>query len=231
MVKVLYRLLLCLTFAACGAQSQDALFQMKRNDMISDQIARRGVKDPAVLEAMRRVERHRFVPEDLRAAAYEDHPLPIGSGQTISQPYIVAYMTELLALKTGDRVLEIGTGSGYQAAVLAEIASEVYSVEILPELATSAAQRLGSLGYNNVCVRQGDGYRGWPEHAPYDAIMVTAAPPEVPPDLLGQLKTGGRLVVPVGAESQHVLLITRTAEGVESKTLIPVRFVPMVPAK
>lgn len=231
MVKVLCRLSLCFTLAACGAQTQDAVFQMKRDDMINDQIIRRGVKDAAVLDAMRVVERHRFVAEDQQELAYEDHPLPIGMGQTISQPYIVAYMTELLALKPGDRVLEIGTGCGYQAAVLAEIAGQVYSVEIVPDLAASAARRLKRLGYDNVIVRQGDGYLGWPEHAPYDAIVVTAAPPEVPQALVEQLKTGGRLVVPVGTDSQHILLITRTPGGVDTKTLIPVRFVPMVPGE
>jgi len=176
---------------------------------------------------MRKVPRHELVPRNVRAQAHADRPLPIGEGQTISQPYIVAYMTEQLGLKGGERVLEVGTGSGYQAAVLAELAAEVYSIEIVPALARRAAADLARLGYRNVTVREGDGYRGWPEKAPFDAIMVTAAPPEVPAPLIDQLKAGGRLVLPVGESYQELLLITKDERGVKRQRLIPVRFVPM----
>jgi protein-L-isoaspartate(D-aspartate) O-methyltransferase len=167
--------------------------------MVRDTIAARGIQDEAVLRAMRTVPRHQFVPSDLLHMAYEDHPLPIGYGQTISQPYIVAWMTELLDLKEGDRVLEIGTGSGYQAAVLAELGFvEVYSIEIVPELAERATHTLIDVGYDQVHVRQGDGYYGWPETAPFDAIIVTAAPDHLPAPLVGQLDAGGRIVIPIG---------------------------------
>jgi protein-L-isoaspartate(D-aspartate) O-methyltransferase len=195
--------------------------------MVRDQIERRGVRDPVVLDAMMRVPRHLFVPEELRGRAYEDAPLPIGQGQTISQPYIVAFMTEAIRPQPTDRVLEIGTGSGYQAAVLALVAREVISIEILPKLGESARARLRELGYGNVTVRIGDGYAGCPEEAPFDAIIVTAAPKEMPELLLEQLKVGGRLVIPVGAEEQHLLRLTRTDEGFEREDLLPVRFVPM----
>jgi protein-L-isoaspartate(D-aspartate) O-methyltransferase len=195
--------------------------------MVRDQIERRGVRDPGVLDAMTRVPRHLFVPEALRGRAYEDGPLPIGHGQTISQPYIVAFMTEAIRPQPTDRVLEIGTGSGYQAAVLALVAREVISIEILPELGESARSRLRELGYDNVTVRIGDGYAGHPDEAPFDAILVTAAPVEVPPVLLEQLKVGGRMVIPVGDKEQHLLRLTRTREGFERENLLPVRFVPM----
>lgn len=187
-----------------------------------------------VRAALGKVERHRFVPPALQAQAYGNHPLPIGGGQTISQPYIVALSTELIAPHAGQRVLEIGTGSGYQAAVLAEIVAQVYSVELLPALGREAAQRLKSLGYANVEVRIGDGYAGWPEQAPFDAIVVTAAAPQVPPALLEQLKPGGRMVIPVGASqaAQELLLLTKRADGsVERRSVLPVRFVPLVPGK
>ncbi len=206
-------------------------FLRERQAMIEDQIKVRGVKDPQVLKAMLEVERHLFVPEKLKDSAYEDCPLPIGRGQTISQPYIVAYMTEALQLKKEDRVLEIGTGSGYQAAVLAEIVSDVYSIEIVEELAKTAQKRLKTLGYRNITVTHGDGYKGWPEHAPYDAIIVTAAPPEIPQELVKQLKIGGRMIVPTGSFSQKLQLITKTETGVKIKNLLPVRFVPMVHPK
>jgi len=199
----------------------------ERAAMVADQIEARGVRDPLVLAAMRRVPRHRLVPEDVRPLAYADHPLPIGSGQTISQPYVVALMTEALGLAGGERVLEVGTGSGYQAAVLAEIAGEVRTVEIVPELAQRAARDLAALGYRNVHVREGDGYRGWPERAPFDAIVVTAAPDHVPQPLVDQLAVGGRLVIPVGDRDQELLVLERTPDGVERRTLTPVRFVPM----
>ena len=194
---------------------------------MAEQIAARGVSDPRVLAAMRRVPRHEFVPAELRAHAYEDHPLPIGEGQTISQPYIVALMTELASVRSGSRVLEVGTGSGYQAAVLAEAGAEVWSIEIVESLARSAAERLKRLGYKSVHVRQGDGYRGWPEQAPFDAIVVTAAPPEIPLALKQQLAQGGRLVIPVGDSFQDLLVVTRTADGFATRSVAPVRFVPM----
>lgn len=184
---------------------------------------------PEVHAAMGKVPRHEFVPESLQRLAYRDRPLPIGGGQTISQPYIVAVMTELLELPDGARVLEIGTGSGYQAAVLAELADEVYSIEILPELAAGAAAVLARLGYANVDVRSGDGYAGWPEHAPFDGIIVTAAAPEVPPPLLDQLRPGGRMVIPVegGFGAQDLLVIEKTTDGQTLKeSVLPVRFVP-----
>ena len=201
-----------------------------REAMVEEQIAQRGVTDPAVLDVMRRVPRHRFVPPQYLDAAYGDHPLPIGLGQTISQPYIVALMTEALRVGPGARVLEIGTGSGYQAAVLAELGVEVYTVEIIGELADRAAARLAELGYGQVKVLTADGYFGWPEHAPYDAIIVTAAPPRVPPALIRQLAEGGRLVIPVGPElaEQALLLIERRGGRVYSRTIAPVRFVPLL---
>jgi protein-L-isoaspartate(D-aspartate) O-methyltransferase len=195
--------------------------------MVAAQIEARGVGDPRVLDAMRRVERHRFVPESQRPFAYQDRPLPIGHGQTISQPYIVAVMTEAARVQPGARVLEIGTGSGYQAAVLSLLAGQVLSIEVVEPLAEAAAARLESLGYRNVTVRAGDGYRGWPERAPFDAILVTAAPPEIPPPLLDQLAIGGRLVAPVGEGSQELVVVTRTAAGLTRRHLLPVRFVPM----
>jgi protein-L-isoaspartate(D-aspartate) O-methyltransferase len=200
-----------------------------RRRMVREQIEARGVREVRVLDAMERVPRHLFVPEALRARAYEDGPLPIGGGQTISQPYIVAFMSEALRTRPQDRVLEIGTGSGYQAAVLATLVAEVFSIEIRPELARQAADRLRELGYHNVSVRAGDGHLGWPEQAPFDAIIVTAAPNEVPQRLVEQLRPGGRMVIPIGLEEgeQHLLRITRTQEGVERETLLPVRFVPM----
>ncbi|MDI6792851.1 MAG: protein-L-isoaspartate(D-aspartate) O-methyltransferase [bacterium] len=198
-----------------------------REDMVRDQIEARGVSSPAVLAAMQNVPRHEFVPEDLKRLAYRDSPLPIGEGQTISQPYIVALMTELLELKKGEKVLEIGTGSGYQAAVLAEITDQVYTIEILEPLATSAEKCLGGLGYKNIAVQCGDGYQGWPEAAPFDAVIVTAAPDHIPQPLIDQLKIGGRMVIPVGDLLQELILIRKTEEGVTKKNVIPVRFVPM----
>jgi protein-L-isoaspartate(D-aspartate) O-methyltransferase len=195
--------------------------------MVAAQIEARGVRDGRVLQAMRRVERHRFVPPEQAGSAYQDRPLPIGHGQTISQPYIVALMTAEARIGPGARVLEIGTGSGYQAAVLSVLAREVYSIEIVEPLAHEAAARLAALGYRNVTVRAGDGYQGWPEKAPFDAILVTAAPPEIPQPLLDQLAVGGRLVAPVGEAQQELVVVERTAAGLRRHALLPVRFVPM----
>jgi protein-L-isoaspartate(D-aspartate) O-methyltransferase len=204
---------------------------LKRQQMVDEQIVVRGVIDPRVLAAMLKVERDLFIPTALGKAAYADEPLPIGYGQTISQPYIVAYMTEALDLGPNDRILEIGTGSGYQAAILAELAKEVYTIELVEPLAEAARERLASLGYGNVEVTCGDGYEGLPEKAPFDAIMVTAAPPEIPEGLIAQLKTLGRMIVPVGSFFQELYLITKKATGLDTKPLLPVRFVPMVHAQ
>ena len=204
-----------------------------RTRMVQEQIAARDIRDSRVLQAMTRVPRERFVPVLYRSSAYEDRPLSIGYGQTISQPYIVAWMTEALRVTTKSRILEIGTGSGYQAAVLAELAETVYTIEIVGELAERAKQTLGELGYRNVQVRHGDGYRGWPEAAPFDGIIVTAAPDHVPQPLLDQLKVGGRMVIPVGGqdELQQMTVITKTTSGILSRETIPVRFVPLVREK
>jgi len=199
-----------------------------RNRMVEEQIEARGVRDPRVLDAMRHVPRHELVPASQRALAYEDRPLPIGHGQTISQPYVVAAMTDALRLTGSERVLEIGTGSGYQAAILSKLAKEVFTIEIVPELAQRARADLARLGFANVEVRQGDGWRGWPEKAPFDAIVVTAAPEEVPPDLIAQLAVGGRLVIPVGGgREQQLMVVRKTPEGVTREVLFGVRFVPM----
>jgi protein-L-isoaspartate(D-aspartate) O-methyltransferase len=198
-----------------------------REEMVRAQIAGRGVADSVVLDAMRAVPRHRFVPSEYLMDAYDDRPLPIGHGQTISQPYVVAAMTEALRLAPRDRVLEIGTGSGYQAAVLAEIAAEVYTIEIVEPLGRRAESTLAMLGYRNVQVRIGDGYRGWPEKAPFDAIIVTAAPDHVPQPLIDQLTMGGRLVLPVGREDQTLVVLTKTPEGIRREEVFGVRFVPM----
>jgi len=199
----------------------------RREVMVELQIRARGVTDEAVLAAMGKVPRHLFVPRDLIDIAYTDGPLPIGHEQTISQPYIVALMTELLKIDAGSRVLEIGTGSGYQAAVLAELADSVFTIEIVEPLARTSKERLARLGYANVVVRQGDGYRGWPERAPFDAVVVTAAPDHVPQPLIDQLAVGGRLVIPVGTAYQELLEILKTGDGVVEREVIPVRFVPM----
>jgi len=213
-----------------NGEAEPCPFAAQREQMVKEQILQRGIGDPRVLEAMRKVPRHLFVPPGLRDRAYRDCPLPIGYGQTISQPYIVAFMTEAARLTPQSVVLEIGTGSGYQTAILAELARQVYSLERLAPLAARAQQTLTALGYRNVEVRQGDGYQGWPEHAPYDAIVVTAAPPTVPTALLEQLAVGGTLVVPVGESqgSQSLLILYKTPEGVVQKEAFPVQFVPMV---
>lgn len=199
----------------------------EREQMIETQIAARGVNDVRVLRALRDVPRHEFVPEEHREHAYQDWPLPIGFRQTISQPYIVALMSQVLELRGDETVLEIGTGSGYQSAVLARLAKQVYTIEIVPELGERAKRDLARLGFGSVHVRVGDGYQGWPEHAPFDAIIVTAAPGHVPQPLIDQLAVGGRMVLPVGGSSQELLLIRRTPQGIEREKLIDVRFVPM----
>jgi protein-L-isoaspartate(D-aspartate) O-methyltransferase len=202
-----------------------------RSHMVNDQIRARGIRDSRVLKALATVPRHAFVLPDWVEMAYCDRPLPIGYGQTISQPYIVAYMTELAQISQDAVVLEIGTGSGYQTAILGVLAKEVYSVEVVPELAKQACHRLNQLGYANVHIKTGDGYHGWAYHAPYDAILVTAAPPEVPQALIDQLALNGKLVVPVGDQYQSLLVITKTTTRVFTEETIPVRFVPMVSRK
>jgi protein-L-isoaspartate(D-aspartate) O-methyltransferase len=198
-----------------------------REQMVKTQLEARGIRNAAVLAAMRRVPRHELVPAGERQRAYADSPVPIGEGQTISQPYIVAYMTEQLDIRPGERVLEIGTGSGYQAAVLAELGAEVYTIEIVTPLAERAQVDLTRLGYRSIHTRAGDGYRGWPEHAPFDAVIVTAAPDTIPQPLVDQLRVGGRMIVPVGEAYQELVLIRKTEHGIEKVPLIPVRFVPM----
>jgi protein-L-isoaspartate(D-aspartate) O-methyltransferase len=202
-------------------------WESARARMVNDQMRARDIRDPRVLGVMSRVPRHLFVPEEQRAGAYGDHPLPIGHGQTISQPYIVAFMTQALEVGLEHRVLEIGTGSGYQAAVLGELAGEVYTIEIVEPLAERAKQTLASLGYKNVYVRAGNGYLGWPEHAPYDRIMVTAAPDEVPQSLIDQLRVGGLMAIPVGTHLQELRILRKTDAGLETLATMPVRFVPM----
>lgn len=203
------------------------LYAEKRQQMVDLQIIARGVKDTSVLNSMRKIPRHLFIPSRYRDEAYADHPLPIGHDQTISQPYIVAYMTECLELEGYEKVLEIGTGCGYQAAVLAEIVKEVYSVEIVEGLYTTARKNLENLHYINIQLKCGDGYEGWPENGPYDAIIVTAAPEKVPPPLLDQLKLNGKLIAPVGDVFQELVLLARTSTGFVERKLLPVRFVPM----
>jgi protein-L-isoaspartate(D-aspartate) O-methyltransferase len=201
--------------------------------LVEEHIERRGVRNADVIRVMRAVPRHEFVPEQFRTEAYEDRPLSIGYGATISQPYIVAAMTELLEPARDHKVLEVGTGSGYQAAVLANLVKDVYSIEIVPELAKLSRQTLDRLGYRNVHVRHGDGYKGWPEEAPFDRVILTAAPPEVPQTLIDQLKPGGRLVAPVGGrDEQQLLVIDKGEDGrVRRRAVFPVMFVPMVPGK
>jgi protein-L-isoaspartate(D-aspartate) O-methyltransferase len=203
-------------------------YQASRLRMVEAQLRGRGLGDRRVLDAMARVPRHLFVPENVRQRAYDDTPLPIGRGQTISQPYVVGYMTEALRVSAADRVLEIGTGSGYQAAVLAELAGEVYSIEIVPELADEARRSLASAGYDKVQVRTGNGYLGWPERAPFSRIIVTAAPPTIPQALVDQLAVGGVMVLPVGRMFQEMVILMKDAKGVTERRTIPVMFVPMV---
>lgn len=199
----------------------------RRWNMVENQIIARGIRDSGVIQAMLTVPRHRFVPDEYKSSAYNDGPVPIGGGVTISQPYIVALMSELLRPMRGMKVLEVGTGSGYQTAVLAETGCEVYTVEILEGIAKRARRLLDELGYENIKFRIGDGYAGWEEYAPFDAIIVTAAPGDIPQKLAGQLKTGGRMIIPVGDESQELLLAEKTDEGIVTRRITSVRFVPM----
>ncbi|WP_010663601.1 protein-L-isoaspartate(D-aspartate) O-methyltransferase [Marinilabilia salmonicolor] len=205
-------------------------YQEQQEAMVRNQIIARGIKSKTVTDAMRKVPRHMFVPYNTRTFAYNDQPLPIGHNQTISQPYIVAYMTEALDAKAGDKVLEIGTGSGYQAAILAEMGIEVYTIEIIPELAETAKRNLKRTGYNNVNTRLGDGYAGWPDEAPFDAIIITAAPETIPQALVEQLKTGGTMILPVGPResTQSLKKVVKRSKGIRQTTLLPVRFVPMI---
>ena len=218
--------ILALAAAHVSTGSRDT-FALER-DALVQQLANRGIRSSRVLAAMRAVPRHLFVPDAYRTSAYVDTPLPIGLGQTISQPYVVAAMTELLDAGARDRILEIGTGSGYQAAVLSGLAGEIYTIELEPELARTASARLRTLGYRNIFVKEGDGYLGWPEKAPFDRIILTAAPPVVPAALIDQLKPGGRLVAPVGITDQWLHVIEKTRDGrITKRTVLPVRFVPM----
>jgi protein-L-isoaspartate(D-aspartate) O-methyltransferase len=230
-VWALLILFLCLTgaFGGKGATGPKPTgdFRAMREKMVETQIQARGVKDPRVLSAMLKVERHLFVPKEIQPSAYEDRPLPIGEGQTISQPYIVAFMTELLELKGTEKVLEIGTGSGYQAAILGELAREVYTIEIVEPLGLSAQRLLRELGYRNIHVKVGDGYLGWPQAAPFDAIIVTCAPDHIPNPLIEQLKEGGRMAVPVGGYSQALKKIVKRSGKIEATDALPVIFVPM----
>ena len=202
-------------------------YRARRCAMVREQLAGRHIDDPRVLNAFARVERHRYVPEELRAQAYEDYPLAIGANQTISQPYVVAYILAELGLDGEERVLEIGTGSGYQTALLAELAAQVYSIEYFPALATRAGQLLADAGYDHVALRVGDGRRGWPDQAPFDAIICSAAPAEIPSPLIAQLGFGGRLIIPLGVERQFLTLVQRVETGFRQRQLLPVRFVPM----
>jgi len=229
-----FALVVAVAPAACGrppgnrAEPRRGDWDAARERMVETQLRGRGINDARVLAAMRKVPRHLFVPEPLRAWAYDDSPVPIGLDQTISQPYIVAFMTQALDVRPGHRVLEIGTGSGYQAAVLAELTDQVYSIEVLAPLAERARATLAGLGYDHVSVRAGNGYFGWPEHAPFDRIIVTAAPPEVPAALVEQLEVGGLMAIPVGTRDQTLLVLRRTSGGMETLHTLPVRFVPMV---
>ena len=211
--------------------NEEERYKIERLKMVEEQIRRRGVLDRHVLEAVEKVPRHLFVPEKLRNDSYQDFPLSIGFGQTISQPYIVAYMTEKLRLTKNEKVLEIGVGSGYQTAILAELAKEVYSIEVVPELASATELKLKSMGYTNIRIKQGDGYKGWQEYSPFDAINITAAPEEIPRELVNQLKVGGRMIVPVGSFSQQLYFITKNENAIIQKELFGVRFVPMIHRK
>ena len=239
MKKCVFVLVLLLFSACAGKQAEDKKNQNeflspyeeshfnKRKRMVYEQLVMRDISDTRILRALGEIERHLFVPDKYKPFAYSDGPVPIGEGQTISQPYIVALMTQLLHIKPDDRVLEIGTGSGYQASVLAELAKEVYTIEIIPTLGERAKALLSKLGYKNIHVRIGDGYKGWPEAQPFDCIIVTAAPPYIPQPLLNQLRIGGRMVIPVGSHNQELILVTKTKNGITEKEILPVSFVPM----
>jgi protein-L-isoaspartate(D-aspartate) O-methyltransferase len=225
-------LLLVLPSALIAANRTESR-EEDRNRMVDTQMAGRDINNPATLSALRKVPRHLFVPEKIRDSAYSDSPLPIGHGQTISQPYIVAYMTQVAQIDRDSKVLEIGTGSGYQAAVAAELSEHVYSIEIVPALAESAAATLREAGYDRVKLRSGDGYHGWPEAAPFDVIIVTAAPGTIPPPLVSQLAEGGRMIIPVGPQfgAQNLVLVTKQNVNVRTRTLMPVQFVPFTREK
>jgi protein-L-isoaspartate(D-aspartate) O-methyltransferase len=225
-----YLLFAAIATTGCGQQTPTAAeFATQRQRMVEQQLKPRGIKDERVLAAMGKVPREEFVPADVRPSAYEDGPLPIGYDQTISQPYVVAFMTEQLRPKQSDRVLEIGSGSGYQAAILGELVAEVYTIEIVEPLAKSAEATLQRLGYNNVHIKVGDGYKGWPEEAPFDAIIVTCAPEKVPQPLVDQLEDGGRMVIPVGERfAQQLYLLEKKNGQLKESVTLPVRFVPML---
>jgi len=232
MFKITYfyfLLLLIFCTISIGASRKD-LFTDLRERMVTTQIIARGIKDPRVIKAMRKVPRHLFVPENIRERAYDDRPLPIGEGQTISQPYIVAFMTEALNLSSGDKALEIGTGSGYQAAILAEIVKEVYTIEIRARLGETARERLKEMGYSNIFVEIGDGYKGWPEKAPFNAVIVTCAPERIPRPLIDQLNEGGRMIIPVGEQGgiQELVLMKKEKGEIIRKEVMKVLFVPMI---
>jgi len=238
MKKIVNTFVFVCLFMTCNGNGDGKTYQDKKADqdtysskryrMVEQQIERRGIQDSLVLKAMRKVPRHQFVPDGLKDIAYSDRPLPIGKRQTISQPYIVAFMTEHLGLNGDEKVLEIGTGSGYQAAVLGEIAKEVYSIEIISSLGLNAKKLLKELGYKNIHVKIGDGYRGWPEKALFDGVIVTAAPNHIPQPLIDQLKPGGKMIIPVGDYYQELILITKSKKGkVVKKSVLPVTFVPM----
>jgi protein-L-isoaspartate(D-aspartate) O-methyltransferase len=228
--QILFFLILIVFFShtACAEEPDD--FARLREQMVQQQIVARGVRDTRVIQAMLKVPRHFFVPEARRAYSYGDYPLPIGEGQTISQPYIVAYMTEALELRAEDRILEIGTGSGYQAAVLGELVKEVYTIEIIGKLGKRARQTLDRLKYRNIHVKIGDGYKGWPEKAPFDAVIVTCAPEKIPPALIRQLNEGGRMIIPVGSTGSVQKLVRLVKKGgrIKAENVMYVRFVPMV---
>jgi protein-L-isoaspartate(D-aspartate) O-methyltransferase len=227
MKLIVYVLLMLLSGISCG-QNSDPFFA-QRNRMVATQIENRGITDATVLQALRNVERHKFVPAQYIPYAYNDSPLPIAEGQTISQPYIVAFMTDALELKSTDKVLEIGTGSGYQAAVLAEICDSVFTIEIFQKLGDEARELFNQLGYDNIISKVGDGYKGWPEYAPFDAIMVTAAPEKIPEPLKEQLAEGGRMIIPVGNDPvQHLVLLKKRRGKIKEEQILPVRFVPMI---
>lgn len=227
-MKILLTFLFSLLIIEPHAFANSDDLEEQRNRMVSSQIEARDITDPATLEAMRNVPRHDFVPSAQQARAYTDQPIPIGHGQTISQPYIVAYMTELLQLEPGQRALEIGTGSGYQAAILAEIIDEVYTIEIIEELAEFGSDNLSRNGYDDVEVKHADGYYGWDEHAPFDAIVVTAASADIPSPLVDQLKDGGKMIIPVGNpfQTQQLMLVEKDGEDITTESLMAVRFVP-----
>jgi protein-L-isoaspartate(D-aspartate) O-methyltransferase len=221
-------LTILLMLTSQGLAQSDSDWQRQAAEMVKNQIIARGIKDFQLIKVLEETPRHRFVPPEYEREAYQDYPLPIGWGQTISQPFIVAIMTSMCELTGKEKVLEIGTGSGYQAAILSQLAKTVYTIEIIEPLAQQAEKKLKELGYHNVNVRRGDGYQGWPEAAPFDCIVVTAAPPEIPQALSLQLAIDGKMAIPVGEDYQELLLIRKTKNGVEKKSVIPVRFVPMI---